>query len=183
MIPRHSQKRTQALQSRPREPGSDGTLDQRHLRDVFGCFATGVTIITARLDDGSPVGLTANSFSSVSLDPPLILFNLDRGANCAEAFALGKPFTVNVLRKDQEAQSNHFASKVEDKFAHPDFDWRDGANGCPRLADSLAQLECVCDSLHDGGDHWIIIGRVQHAERDADGAPLLFFRGRYESLA
>lgn len=148
---------------------------------MFGCFATGVTIITAREEDGRPVGLTANSFSSVSLDPPLILFNLDRGANCAAAFAEGKPFAVSVLRHDQQAQSNHFASKVDDKFAESEFDWTDGDNGCPVLDGALAHLECICDSLHDGGDHWIVIGRVSRTVRE-NGAPLLFYRGRYAGL-
>lgn len=157
-------------------------MDQRHLRDVFGCFATGVTIITAREESGNAVGLTANSFSSVSLDPPLILFNLDRDANCARAFGVGRPFTVNVLRHDQQAESNHFASKVEDKFASGEFEWEDGANGCPTLNGALASLECTCDSLHDGGDHWIIIGRVSRATGDTEGAPLLYYRGRYASL-
>jgi flavin reductase (DIM6/NTAB) family NADH-FMN oxidoreductase RutF len=157
-------------------------LNQRQLRDVFGCFATGVTIITAREANGMPVGLTANSFSSVSLDPPLILFNLDRAANCARAFDVGMPFTVNVLRHDQQAQSNHFASKVEDKFASGEFVWTDGENGCPVLDGALASLECICDSLHDGGDHWIIIGRVTQTESGNDGAPLLFYRGRYAGL-
>lgn len=157
-------------------------MNQRQLRDVFGCFATGVTIITAREKDGTPVGLTANSFSSVSLDPPLILFSLDRGANCASAFAVGEPFIVNVLRHDQQAQSNHFASKVDDKFAGRGTDWVEGENGCPGLKGALASLECTCDSLHDGGDHWIIVGRVSRAIGDADGAPLLFFRGHYAGL-
>lgn len=157
-------------------------MDQRQLRDVFGCFATGVTIVTARRPDGTPVGLTANSFSSVSLDPPLILFNLDRGANCAEAFTLGAPFTVNVLRDSQQVESNHFASKVDDKFAHSDIAWQEGENGCPSLLDALAHLECSCDSLHDGGDHWIIIGRVSRASGSPDGSPLLFYRGRYAEL-
>lgn len=157
-------------------------MDQRHLRDVFGCFATGVTIITAREASGVPVGLTANSFSSVSLDPPLILFNLDRDANCARAFSVGSSFTVNVLKHDQQAQSNHFASKVEDKFASGEFSWTDGENGCPVLDGALAVLECTCDSLHDGGDHWIIIGRVTRAAGDGDGEPLLFYRGRYAGL-
>ena len=149
---------------------------------MFGCFATGVTIITAREDDGTAVGLTANSFSSVSLDPPLILFNLDRAANCASAFGVGRPFAVNVLRDDQQAQSNHFASKVEDKFASGEYSWTDGDNGCPTLDGALALMECTCDSLHDGGDHWIIIGRVNRAIGDGDGAPLLYYRGRYAAI-
>jgi flavin reductase (DIM6/NTAB) family NADH-FMN oxidoreductase RutF len=157
-------------------------LDQRQLRDVFGCFATGVTIITALEQDGMPVGLTANSFSSVSLDPPLVLFNLDRAANCARAFTVGQPFAVSILRQDQQAQSNHFASKVEDKFASKQFDWIDGDNGCPVLDGAIASLECTCDSLHDGGDHWIIIGRVSRANSNTEGAPLLFYRGRYADL-
>jgi flavin reductase (DIM6/NTAB) family NADH-FMN oxidoreductase RutF len=157
------------------------TIDQRELRDVLGCFATGVTIITGREPDGRPTGLTANSFSSVSLDPPLVLFSLDRGANCAAAFDVGRPFTVNVLSEAQQEHSNLFASKAEDKFAAGG-GWSEGGNGCARLEAALAHLECTCDSLHDGGDHWIIVGRVDRAEGRADGSPLLYFRGRYAAI-
>lgn len=158
-------------------------IDQRELRDVFGCFATGVTIISGRDTSGKPQGLTVNSFSSVSLDPPLVLFSLDRAANSAEAFDKGQAFTVNILGRGQEAQSNHFASKAEDKFATSAFAWADGTNGIPCLQDALAHLECTCETLHDGGDHWIIIGRVTALRSlGTDGAPLVFFRGRYADL-
>ncbi len=158
------------------------TFDQRELRDVLGCFATGVTIITARDAAGKPVGLTVNSFSSVSLEPPLVLFSLDRAANSADAFGVGQPFNVNVLGQQQQAQSNHFASKVDDKFASDEFDWQDGGNGCRVLEGALAHLECTCEALHDGGDHWIIIGRVARISASGEGPPLLYFRGRYADL-
>lgn len=157
-------------------------VSPRELRDVLGSFATGVTIITGVDEDGGPVGLTANSFNSVSLDPPLVLFSLDRGANCVSAFQEGKPFTVNVLRDDQQPHSNHFASKADDKFAEMDFTWAEGENGCAVIEGSLAHLECTCESLHEGGDHWIVIGRVSRIEGDPEGRPLVFFRGRYANL-
>lgn len=157
-------------------------VSPRELRDVLGSFATGVTIITGVDEQDRPVGLTANSFNSVSLDPPLVLFSLDRNANCASAFAEGRPFVVNVLRDDQQPQSNHFASKTDDKFAEMDFTWTAGNNGCAVIEGALAHLECTCESLHEGGDHWIVIGRVSRIEADPEGRPLVFFRGRYANL-
>ncbi|MEC9345873.1 MAG: flavin reductase family protein [Pseudomonadota bacterium] len=159
------------------------TVSPRELRDTMGMFATGVTIITAVDGEGRPVGLTANSFNSVSLDPPLVLFSLDHRANCAAAFARGQPFAVNILGADQEAQSNHFASKSEDKFADSAFDWAPGENGCALIAGAIATLECAVESVHEGGDHWIIVGRVSRVVRAEEPDPLLFWRGRYLRIA
>lgn len=158
------------------------TVSPRELRDTMGMFATGVTVITGVDGDGRPVGLTANSFNSVSLDPPLVLFSLDNRANCAGAFAGGRPFAVNILGAGQEAQSNHFASKSDDKFADIAFDWTPGENGCALIAGAIAVLECAVETLHEGGDHWIVIGRVDRVVRTEETRPLLYWRGRYSRL-
>lgn len=158
------------------------TVSPRELRDTMGWFATGVTVITALDQRGRPVGVTANSFNSVSLDPPLVLFSLDHLANCNDAFAEGQPFTVNVLRADQEAQSNHFASKSDDKFTDTAFTWAPGENGCPVLEGTVATFECTAEAIHAGGDHRIIVGRVHRVSQSETGEPLVFFKGRYARL-
>lgn len=159
------------------------TVTPRAMRDAMGCFATGITVITALDADSRPVGLTVNSFNSVSLEPPLVLFSLDRRANCADAFGDGKPFAVNVLGADQQAESNHFASKADDKFADIPFDWQPGGNGCAMLNSAIASFECVTEATHDGGDHVIIIGRVTRLNQAEAAAPLLYYQGRYAEIA
>jgi len=159
------------------------TVTPREMRDAMGCFATGITVITAKDADGKPVGLTVNSFNSVSLEPPLVLFSLDRRANCAEAFAVGSAFAVNVLGVEQQAESNHFASKADDKFADIPFAWHAGSNGCAMLDSAIARFECITETTHDGGDHVIVIGRVTCLNRAEDGAPLLYFQGRYAEIS
>ncbi len=158
------------------------TVTPREMRDAMGCFATGITVITARDAAGRHVGLTANSFNSVSLEPPLVLFSLDRRANCVDAFNLGLAFTVNVLGADQQAVSNHFASKADDKFAEMDFAWQAGDNGCAMLDGAIASFECVTDAVHEGGDHVIVVGRVTHLNQVGDASPLLYFQGSYAGI-
>ncbi|MDF1722178.1 MAG: flavin reductase family protein [Minwuia sp.] len=158
------------------------TVTPREIRDAMGCFATGITVITALDADGRHVGLTANSFNSVSLDPPLVLFSLDRRANCVDAFRTDLGFAVNVLGEEQQAVSNHFASKADDKFADLEFDWQVGGNGCALLDGAIASFECVTDALHDGGDHVIVVGRVTRLNRVEGASPLLYFQGQYAGL-
>lgn len=158
------------------------TVTPREMRDAMGCFATGITVITALDAAGRPVGLTVNSFNSVSLEPPLVLFSLDRRANCADAFGDGKPFAVNVLGVEQQAESNHFASKADDKFADIPFEWQAGSNGCAMLNSAIASFECIAEATHDGGDHIIIIGRVTRLNQVEGAAPLLYFQGRYAAI-
>ncbi len=158
------------------------TVTPREMRDAMGCFATGITVITAQDANGRHVGLTANSFNSVSLEPPLVLFSLDRRANCVDAFTLEMAFTVNVLGVEQQAVSNHFASKADDKFADMDFAWQTGDNGCAMLDGAIASFECVTEAVHEGGDHVIIVGRVTHLNQVEDASPLLYFQGRYAAL-
>ena len=154
--------------------------DPRTLRAALGCFATGVTVVTCIAENGQPVGLTANSFTSVSLDPPLLLVCIAKNANCAPAFNVAGHFAVNVLQNEQQPASMRFAARDEDRFgATP---WSEGEFGPPILGDSLGVFECERFQVHDGGDHYIIVGRVMKASFDAALDPLLYFRGKYRRL-
>jgi flavin reductase (DIM6/NTAB) family NADH-FMN oxidoreductase RutF/pimeloyl-ACP methyl ester carboxylesterase len=154
--------------------------DARVLRDALGCFSTGVTVITARKPDGALVGFTANSFTSVSLDPPLILICLAKTSTNAELFATKPDFGVHVLHIGQQQVSAQFARSGADKFAG--VAWETWETGAPIIQGSLAALECSHHATHDAGDHTIIVGRVRRAHYEPQRDPLLFFRGRYRRL-
>jgi flavin reductase (DIM6/NTAB) family NADH-FMN oxidoreductase RutF/pimeloyl-ACP methyl ester carboxylesterase len=154
--------------------------DARTFRDALGCFATGVTIITAMAPDGKPVGLTANSFTSVSLDPPLLLVCVANNAGSAPVLKNAERFAVNVLQIGQQPTSNRFAGKGEDRFANTP--WEVGEFGTPVLTGSLSSFECARDAVHDGGDHFILVGRVLKAMFEPRRDPLLYFRGKYRRL-
>ncbi len=154
--------------------------DRRELRNAFGCFATGITVVTTRNADGAPVGITANSYSSLSLDPPLVLFCVDSSINSFEAFRTCEAFSINILRDDQRALSENFARSGDDKWKS--LEELSGDNGCPVFDGSLAVLECDKHAMHEGGDHLIVIGRVTRMEYD-EGKPLVYYRGTYVSLA
>ena len=153
--------------------------DARTLRDALGCFATGVTIVTAATPNG-PIGLTANSFTSVSLDPPLLLVCIANGAGSAAALRAADHFAVNILQIGQQPVSNRFAGKGEDRFGATD--WQPGERGAPVLSESLGTFECTREALHEGGDHFILVGRVYKATFEPRRDPLLYFRGRYRRL-
>ena len=154
--------------------------DPRTLRDALGCFATGVTVVTCLDDSGKPAGLTVNSFTSVSLDPPLLLVCVHKMAASATALIEASHFAVNVLQTGQQPASIRFATRDEDRFgATP---WACGEAGAPILKDSLGVFECERYAVHDGGDHHILIGQVVKASFDGGLDPLLFFRGRYRRL-
>lgn len=158
----------------------DKPLNPRDLRDGFGTFATGVTIITARAPDGTPIGCTANSFSSVSLDPPLILWSLARTSLSLDAFKNAPYFAVNVLTTSQLDLARKFAMSDVAKYAGVSY--REGLGGAPLLEGSMAQFECATAATYDGGDHIIFLGRVERFRWRADD-PLLFYRGRFPRLA
>ncbi len=165
----------------PREPihyraGSD----PRTLRDALGCFATGVTVVTTRDADGRPLGLTANSFTSVSLDPPLILFCLAKTSANLGRFAEAGHFAVNVLHIGQQPVSSLFARRARDRFQ--DVAWETWDTGAPILTGCLASFECASDKVVDAGDHLVFIGRVTRARFEPHRDPLLYFRGRYRRL-
>ena len=154
--------------------------DARTFRDALGCFATGVTIITAMGADGQPIGLTANSFTSVSLDPPLLLVCIANNAGSAAVLEVADRFAVNVLQIGQQPTSNRFASKAEDRFGLTP--WEPGEFGTPVLTGSLASFECARHAVHEGGDHFILVGRVLKARFEPRRDPLLYFRGKYRRL-
>ena len=156
-------------------------IDKRALRAALGSFATGVAIITARSADGVRVGVTANSFSSVSLTPPMVLWSLNNGAYSRPVFEGAGAFVVNILAADQAELSNRFASKGEvDKFEGAAFS--DGLGGAAVFDGVAASFECRTIAIHDGGDHRIFIGQVE-AYADHGRAPLLFHRGLYALTA
>ncbi len=157
----------------------DTTLDARTLRDAFGCFATGVTVVTGCSDDGVRVGLTANSFTSVSLDPPLLLFCPALSASALPTLRATGRFAINVLDLDDEAVANRFAQKAIDRFAGADWlDW----DGLPVLATAKAAFACDLQSDLDGGDHRIIVGRVRRLAYAHDREALLYLHGRYRRV-
>ncbi len=154
-------------------------IDRNELRRVMGHFATGVTVITTRSTDGTPYGLTANAFTSVSLDPPLLLVCVDKKAESYPFFEQSKVFTVNILSDDQESLSRRFAVSGGPKF--DGVSYRMGANGAPILDGAVGYIECTLHAAYEGGDHTIYLGEIQQAET-AERKPLLFFRGGYRAL-
>ncbi|HYI69543.1 MAG TPA: flavin reductase family protein [Skermanella sp.] len=156
-------------------------FDRRAFRNALGCFATGVTVVTTVTDAGEPVGLTANSFSSVSLDPPLVLFCLDRASHNLDAFRAAGRFAVNVLGDDQRDLSVRFSTTIGDRW--DGVVWERWETGAPVLNGCLAALDCETEAIHEGGDHVIIVGRVQRLAATTDGKPLLYFRGNYATVA
>ena len=156
-------------------PLDQADTDPRLLRHALGRFATGVTVITTQVD-GKRQGLTVNSFTAVSLDPPLVLWSLRLVAPSLDGFRRSGHFVVNVLSSEQSDASRRFAAPHEDKFEGLSFS--PGLGGCPMLDGSLAIFECRTESTIDGGDHVIFIGRVVRAHY-RDGDPLIFAGGRY----
>jgi flavin reductase (DIM6/NTAB) family NADH-FMN oxidoreductase RutF len=155
------------------------TVTAHSFRDALSRFATGVCVVTAVAEDGSPGGLTISSFTSVSLEPPLVLFCLGRKNEALVREARGRRFAVNILGEDQEEISEIFASQMADKFGGVAFG--PGEGGCPLIKDGLAAVECVIHAIHDGGDHLIVVGEVERF-RVLGGKPLLRYRGRYLRL-
>lgn len=153
--------------------------DSAALRQTLGRFATGITIVTTRDAAGEPQGITVNSFTSVSLTPPLVLFCIGKSSQSLEAFLACKTFNINVLAADQEALSSRFASKMENRFDGTG--WREGANGAPLLPGALAALECTKHQTVEAGDHYILLGEVT-ASGHGEGEPLLYFASKYRHL-
>jgi flavin reductase (DIM6/NTAB) family NADH-FMN oxidoreductase RutF len=149
-------------------------------RQALGHFATGVTVVTTSDGDGRPTGLTASAFTSVSLDPPLVLVCVDHKSQSYPALRERGRFAVNILRRDQQAVSRRFASTRLDKFDEVPF--HVSAIGLPLIDAALAQLECVTVSMHVEGDHTIFVGRVERAHVGA-GEPLVYYRGLYDRLS
>lgn len=152
------------------------TFDPKAFRQALGSFATGVTIITTQNDDGEPVGLTVNSFNSVSMDPPMVLWSLDNNAMSLPIFRHHKKWAVHVLSTDQAELSTRFAKRGEDKFADLELD--EGIGGTPLLRGCSARFQCETAFEYEGGDHVIFVGEVRGFDT-SDVAPLVFHGGRY----
>ena len=159
-------------------PAAD-PFDSALYRQVLGHFPTGVTVITAIGPDDNPVGLAVGSFTSVSLDPPLVAFCPDKKSSSWPKIRDAGVFCVNILADDQEQICRVFASKGDDKFKG--IGWKSGATGSPVLSDVLAWIDCEIDAVHDAGDHEIVVGRVRELEvaRENGPGPLVFYRGGY----
>ncbi|MGO4660191.1 flavin reductase family protein [Ensifer sp. 2YAB10] len=160
------------------EAGAD---EQRRFRSTLAMFATGVAVITAPRKEGVPVGITVASFNSVSLDPPLILFSVDRRCLSLEDLCSTSRYAVNVLEEGQQDISNRFAKASSGKWDGIGLAAQ-GGEAPVLLPDALATFECEPYARHDGGDHVIFIGRVIRHQARPDGRPLVFFGGRYRAL-
>lgn len=149
--------------------------DSRAFRRALGQYPTGVTVVTA-MDDGQPIGMAVNSFAAVSLEPALILWSIRRQSAAAQAYSQASHFAVNILAADQLEISRLFGAPNPDRFGQ--INWSPGEYGSPLIAGAIAQLQCRLDVVHDGGDHLILIGHVDHYARFA-GEPLVFSQGQY----
>jgi flavin reductase (DIM6/NTAB) family NADH-FMN oxidoreductase RutF len=156
-------------------------MDQLLFRSTLGRFTTGVCVVTTVDRSGQAIGLTVNSFASLSLDPPLVLWSLGVDSDTFAEFSACDAFAVNVLRSDQREQSIRFSQRGQHAL-HRDEQAR-GSSGCPVLSDALAVIECRVAARHEGGDHVIQVGAVQDMRFDGDGEPLVYFAGAYRELA
>ena len=155
------------------------SFTQQEFRNALGGFATGITIMTALGKNGQKVGMTANSFNSVSLTPPLILWSIGKNTNCFEDFMAADAFAVHVLAEDQQDLSNLFATTGIDRFA--DLECNEGLSGVPILPHYSVCFQCKMAKQYDGGDHIIMTGEV--VQFDDNGLqPLVFYRGNYHNL-
>ncbi|MET0239753.1 MAG: flavin reductase family protein [Sphingobium sp.] len=156
-------------------------IDQRAFRDALGRFPTGVTVVTAHDGDADAVAMTVSSFNAVSLDPPLVLFSVSRTAPSLPRLLAADHFGISILSHDQHELSSRFAGRVPDKWLGVAA--ARGETGCPLIDPCLATFECAPFAVHEGGDHLIVVGRVLRFAALPDGAPLVFFRGRYHAIA
>ncbi|RKF12573.1 flavin reductase [Roseovarius spongiae] len=148
------------------------------LRDAFGAFATGVTVVTTLAQDGRPVGFTANSFTSVSLDPPLLLICIGKTSSNLATFRTAESFAVNILADGQDAIAGRFAAPLDDRFK--DTAWTSGRQGAPLLPDVAAWFDCRVHEVIDAGDHVVLIGRIDAFERSTR-TPMIYLQGQYLS--
>jgi flavin reductase (DIM6/NTAB) family NADH-FMN oxidoreductase RutF len=155
-------------------------FDSREFRNALGCFATGVCLITAVNERGEALAMTANSFSSVSLEPPLVLWSLQNNSEVFDVFASPQYFAINILALEQQDHSNRYARKGDHLLAPEHF--TEGRYGAPIISEALASFECQLEATHEGGDHLIIVGRVLDMRRREGGEPLLFYSGAYRAL-
>lgn len=152
----------------------------RNFRNALGMFATGITVVTMRTPTGELIGLTVNSFNSVSLDPPLVVWSLSNNLPSLKLFEECEYYAINVLAADQEAVSQRFASRMGDRFAGLGFDH--GLGGAPLLHGCCARFECRNTTRHAGGDHVVFISEVVRFDR-TPSEPLIYFGGSYRHLS
>jgi len=153
------------------------TFSATEFRSALGMFATGVTIVTARTTTGEMVGLTANSFNSVSMSPPLVLWSLARAAGSLAVFSAGSHYAINILAADQRELAERFATKGNDRWAGVDY--FEGVSGAPLLLGAAASFECFNRSQYEEGDHVIFVGEVERCTHRTDASPLLFHGGKF----
>jgi flavin reductase (DIM6/NTAB) family NADH-FMN oxidoreductase RutF len=154
--------------------------DARELRSTLGSFATGVTIATTMDAELGPVGVTANSFSSVSIDPPLVSWCLKQGSYSLPAFRRSQRFAINVLGASHIELCRRFAQSHSQKW--DGINYRAGSSGCPNLVEAIAIFECRIVAEHEAGDHVILLGQIEMAHADTSAEPLVFYRGAYTTL-
>ena len=154
----------------------------RSIRDAFGQFATGITVVTTLDKNKLPVGLTANSFASVSLEPPLVSWCVDRSSKRFKEFSEAKYYTISVLTDQQQELSDLFAQRSWDESVFEDVEWYEGHNGVPQFKHVCARFHCKTEHLYEGGDHLIIVGLVEDYENDP-ASPLIFTQGEYRVLS
>ena len=153
------------------------SFSQAEFRQALGMFATGVTIVTARNAAGTLVGLTANSFNSVSLAPPLVLWSLSKSAGSMATFSAGSHYAINILSADQQRLAQQFASKTGDRFSGVPF--VSGSSGAPLLEGAVAVFECFNRSQYEEGDHVIFVGEVERCSYALGASPLLYHGGKF----
>ncbi len=156
------------------------SFDSEKFKKALGLFTTGVTIVTGIAPQGVPVGITVNAFTSVSLEPPLVLVCLDKNTGCLEAFCDGERFAVNILDENQKPLSDMFAGPQEHKFK--DRSYETWGSDCPILTGCLVNLKCRRVNVFEAGDHVILLGRVERIEYNEDGRPLLYYQSAYGRL-
>lgn len=156
------------------------SFDSLQFRNALGRFATGICVITANPEGHKPFGLTVNSFASLSLAPPLVLWSLQKSSDTMEAFRVATQYCVNVLTSEQQSLSAKFAKKGEHTLESSHY--TTGKTGLPVLRNCLANFECDITARHDGGDHVILVGQVRELEVQSGGRPLLYYEGGYREI-
>lgn len=151
-------------------------IDSRQLRTLLGQYATGVTVVTTVDNSGQKIGMTANSFSSVSLNPPLILWSIAKTSSNAQTFCEAKKFAINILAEQQHQTSTHFAKSAVDKFS--EFEAINELHGVPILTEALTSFICKTHNIVEAGDHFIILGEIEQCQHNG-GKPLVFLNGKY----
>jgi len=158
------------------------TVDRDAFKRTLGSWPSGVTIVTSE-HDGHRMGMTVSAFSSVSLDPPLVLVCADKASNTNKLIQASGAFTVNVLGREQSALSALFADKKREAIRFDGLDWKTGATGCPRIPGALAHIDCRVRDAVDAGDHFVYVGSVEASTIDAEQEPLVYWRGFYQKLS